>query len=689
MPKFFGNKVGVFKHELIGEGLFPSYDALQKKLKRDEVIEWGIKSLSRGGNGRKLVVDYDTLPKNYQELILDPRKPKHPLVPYYSIDKEIRNFYHDYTYPDGSHLLPKTLEQLIVDASVLKALVNLENARRTMRQNLGHSLKDLYKSLFEDAQSFNEYLKKTKQPQHKLNTTYRHFRNQLFCFKQDGPFSIIKDPFGKNKMNAKKRTEKVEQLLRNLFAGRTHKPTPTKVASEYQAFLAGYIDVINKATGEVYNPKEFSPISNGTITAFLSKWESKIGTDAKRSGDRQQLINENIPYHSFEMPEMAGSMVSIDDRQPPFHYNANRDRMWWYIGFDLASKAIVAWAYGKSKKELILNFYKNMVANHFKWDLQMPAEVECESSLNSSFTDTFLEDGAMFEYVTMYRNMARSKRVERFFEELRYSEDFEKGRIGWLARPNARKESNQEGPKLEKRADGSDPNIIPYDTLVKQCFQDIITWNNMPVNKDSDVSRFDYYLQNQNPDLVATNYKSFIKDLGSYRESSCKKGIVKLNRQEWLLGEDGKIFTGEKLITQLKKVERKDIKIYFLDDGQGTIIKAFAYDVKTDRYLCELIQKPTYQKSKKEKTPEDAEKALLMAKYTNTVAIYQKNNKNTIEAVEIIKNKPITVSNSFSIDGFDVEETVNDTPLPSASVPETVEDYEDYDFDNYNPANDL
>lgn len=664
MPILLGNKVAVNLNDLVCPGLFPSYEALKKKLQRDRSIEWGMRRISYGGHCRELLVDYDTLPKRYQCKITDPRKAEHPLEHYYTTDKKAVTYYNDYQYPDGSYLLPETIDELIINASVLKAVIQLEQARINERITKGGSTRGVTSTLYTDVHKFNAILLKKHNYQHTLNGTLRGFKSQLNGFKSDTYYGIIKDPEGKSKRNAKKRDERIETLLRNLLAGREHKPTPTEVAVEYEAFLAGYLDIINKETGELYNPKEYKKIGNRTITAFLSTWDSKIGTDAKRVGsNRQPLVSKYIPSHSFQMPAMSGSMISIDDRQPPFHYNKNRDRMWWYIGIDLASEAIVAWAYGKSKKELIKNFYRNMVANHNQWHMELPAEIECESSLNSSFTDTFLQDGAMFEHVTMFANMARSKRIERFFKDLRYSPDFEKNRTGWLARPHAKNEANQEGP--------GGITVIPYDVLVKQCFQDIINWNNMP-KKGTNMSRFDYYLKNQNPDLVKTNYKSFIQHLGTSRSSSCKAGIVQLDRKDWLLGDKNKIFTGEKLINLLKQVEQKTIQIYFLDDNKGKIIKAFVYDKHDGRYICEILQKPKYQKSKKEKTKADTDAATLMSAYTNTVAVYQRTQKNTIEAVEVINNRPKTVSNSFSIDGFDLE-----TEMIPVALPELPKDIDD------------
>lgn len=220
----------------------------------------------------------------------------------------------------------------------------------------------------------------------------------------------------------------MDRLLIDLFGGRDFKPSPTEVANEYEAFLAGYIDVINQKTGEIYDPKDYKEISNRTITTFLNKWEVKIGTHAKRSGNRQQLMQNFIPYESMERPTLAGSIISIDDRQPPFEY--------------------------------------------------------------------------------------------------------------------------------------------------------------------------------------------------------------------------------EKLINLLKQVEGKTIDIYWLDDENGSVYKAMIFDRKEGRYIGEVLPKPISARSFKEETEEQRNNRVLMAKYRNTVTSYMQIQKNAIEPLKVIDNRPITVSSTFSIPGI-------------------------------------
>ncbi|MGE5942760.1 MAG: hypothetical protein ACM31G_00330 [Flavobacteriales bacterium] len=677
MPHFLGDKLVVTKDELVPH-LFPTYDALKVKLWRDEKKQgYGMKRAMYGGNCRKLLIEFDSLPKRIQERINDPRKPNHVLESFYKVDAAAVRYYNDeFTYPDGAYLLPETIENLIINASVLTAIVKLEEARTNERILKGGSTRGIAETLYKDAQSFNAILLAKYDCQHTLNNNFISFKRQLKAFKEDSYYAIIKDPEGKGRMNALKRDDKTNKLLNDLFAGRDHKPNPTEVADQYQAFLAGYIDVINNNTGEIYEPKDFKNIHPRTITAYLSTWESKIGTYSKRSGDRQKLMQDFVPYESMEKPLFAGSILSIDDRQPPFFYDKST-RMWWYLAIDVGSECITAWAYGKTKKELIDNFYKQLVINYHKWGICLPYEVECESSLNSSFKNTFLKNGAMFNKVNIHANSARSKRIERFFWNLRYG--MEKEQIGWVARPFARNEANQASSENEV--------IIPYQKLVEQCLGNIVTWNNMP-KKGTSISRFDFFMQNQHPELQPTNYKGFIQHLGNRTRTSCNAGIMNLQEKKWLLGDKGSIYSGDKLINLLKQVEGNDIQIFWMADNEGNVFKAMVYDVNDGRYICEALPMPKSSRAELEKEDHHDEARTILAKYRNTVTAYMQLQKNAIDKVTVIDNRPRTISNSFAIAGYKAFDINNvETSNSKVSPPPKFELDEIYDRYKFNPQN--
>ncbi|MDX1350240.1 MAG: hypothetical protein R3279_08335 [Putridiphycobacter sp.] len=675
MPKIYGHKVGVFKEELIPL-VAPSYDALQKKLKRYEDKQYGMKRLPNGygGNGRNLLVDYDTLEDHYKAVIPDPRESEHPLLPFFTEATSYANYFFDFIRPNSGQLKKKEAEKYILQANVLNALTHLEEARTIERLTKGGSLRktkkvpSLIESLHNDVITFNNYLLDNGYTEHKLPGNIRKFTVKFELFKSEGPYSLIRDPEGKTVKNAEKNNILTKGLLNSLFIDET-KPTATQVFVRYNAFLDGYIEVINKNTGEAYNPKEFKKLSASSVKKWLASYESKVGTHHIRKNDRQKNINNFIPHFSFEETKYAGSLLSVDDRQPPFYYNKNRDRVWFYNAIDVASGAYVATVYGKTKKGLILEFYRQIVRNYHQWGLNLPHGLEAESSLNSSFTSTFLKNGAMFGNVRIESNNARGKVIERYFRDMRYG--LEKEDLGWVARPFAKSEANSGDPTAPIQ-------VVEYDTIVQNSLQNMTKHNNMPHKRVADMSRWEYFLNNQHPDLLPTNYKLFLRDLGYHTESSVNKGIVRFRNREFILGSKNKIDTGDRLIALLKQIEGREIDIYWLDANDGSVLKALVTIKGDETFVCELIQKPKGSKSKLEETPETALAFRQFSAYVRTVTEFIKTQKRAIDPVAIIGEVPKTISDSFVMPGlkpridFDTENEAGEVITEEQTKPEEV-----------------
>lgn len=658
MPKYLGDILTVTEDELVPL-CYNTYGALAKALKRYEGKDYGIKRAMLGGNGRELLVVFDSLPKKYQQLIGDPRKADHILENYYKVDSETVDFYTTFQFEDGEYLSDDAQDKHITNAAMLKACIALETDRRTERLNKGSSMRNLTKSVFNDYISFRA-MKEEKNPETFKCTLPQHYNRWLpdaFKAFKKAPDSkaayrsIIKRY--KSNTNAQKvRKNKEGKLLNDLFATQEHKPYVSEIARQYEAFLNGYIDIVNQATGEFYNPKEYRAISERTIKNYLTKWENTIGTHSVRSGDRQVLTGNFRPHHSFERPHFAGSLYSIDDRQPPFKYETG-ERMWFYIGMDVASTALTAYVWGKSKKELIINFYRQVVRNYHEWGFCLPDSLEAEMSLNSSFINTFLRDGYMFQNVRIEANNARGKAIEREFGNLRYGQ--EKELEGWIPRPHARNEANQSKPGPEI--------LIPYNELVLQSIGQLEEWNNSPHPDHPTVTRYEYFRDNQHPDLTPTNYRAFLRDLGYKTSTSVNVGIIRLQNREWLLGDNGKIATGENLISLMKKIEGYDIDVYWLDDNKGNVFVAHVYI--GDHYICEAIAKPKPNRAPIERTPEQNEAMSKMARYIKTIEVYQKTRKNDMEAVEVIKIKPRTLNDAFVTPQFRPQLEKEKAPSPA------------------------
>jgi hypothetical protein len=651
---------------------FDTLNQIQCEVKRYLNKDYGIKKLQSGGRGRQMLIAYDSLPVEIKTALGDPRAAAHLMENFYSTSKDAVAYYtNEYYQTTGLALKMELQEEYIVNASVLIAAKSLMQARKALWQSMNRrSMKGLLQSVLLDVLEFNKTLKIKYDVQHTLPSSLKRFKELYRNFaKEDGTFNysalVSKRVGNKNSLKVK---DNLLSLLNDLFATIGHKPTRTEVARNYEAFLAGYIEVIDSTTGELYNPKEFRTLSYGTITNYLAQWKQGIAAHHMRSGNRQTYMGQYKPAHKLEKTIYASSLISIDDRQPPFYYD-KQNRMWFYMGIDLASEAWICWVWGESKEALILNFYRQLVRNYHEWGLNMPLGLECESSLNSSYRNTILREGVLFDDVRIEANNARGKRIERYFGSLRYGN--EKQRNGWVGRPHARNEANQIGP-LGKQ-------IIPQAEIVEGCLKDIQDWNNTPHSSNSEISRFEYFLQNQNPNTHATNYTALLPHLGYSTTTSCSDaGIVRLQNNTFLLAEGGTIATGDTLIKLMERVAGKTIQVYWLDDNDGNVFVAHAYI--NNYMMCELIAQPTYSRAKAELTPQGIKAREVMSSYVSTIEAYRKAAVANITPLIITPtgNGP-ALKDTFKIRGLEnyTPSQVEAQPLPQYDDTDT-----DAEFDN-------
>ncbi len=625
MPSAWNNHLVVTKDELI-PAYFNNWNTLKSVITRTEKEDYGIKKLRIGGNGREVLIDFDTLPKDIQRSIGDPRKLNHVMEQFYATNPDAVRFYQNFTFEDNTSLSMEHQERYITNASVMSAAVKLKNARESERKSKGGSMCGIMKTICEDVASFNQILKTKHKVEHSIPPGEKQFKKLFKSFQGSDRYKAIISNKHKTQ-NARKVFEHTIELLNNLFAENISKPTATEVFKKYSHFIKGEFEVINQKTGEQYKPTDFEALCDRTVTTYLKNWENKIGTYAKRSGDRQKYMQLFKPAFSLEAPKFSGSMISIDDRQPPFK-DLNGDRPWFYNGIDLASEVFTCSVFGKTKEGIIDDFYRQLVRNYHEWNLPIPAELEAEMSLNSKFLKTFLVEGAMFQYVKIEANNARGKRIEAYYRPLRY--ELEKKREGWLARPFALSESNQAGPEKVPQ--------LPYEQIIEGCIDDINTWNNSPHSKNPKMSRWDYFLANQCPDVLPTNYRPIIRHLGYKTKTSVNVGIVKLNNGQCLLAQNGSIALGERLISLMTQVEGKEIDVYWLDDNYANILQAHAYI--GNQFICELMPQPKPQRAKIEQTANDIQMATLMNSYVATIESFGRNGMRALEPMLVIDNRP-------------------------------------------------
>jgi len=633
MPIEWNNKVAVKKQELIPT-FFSDTNHLSVTLVRFKDKPYGIKKLQSGGNGRELLIDFDSLSLEIRQALGDPRKVTCWMDKFFSMDDEATAFYTAWRFEGGNGLGDEHVHEYTVNASTLRAAKLLRQARERERLTKGGSLRGVPTSIWQDAMSFKRVQKMKYGFEHSLPANERRFLEALRKFDEHGFVSLISKKH--NNKNAVKVTADVVELLNNMFAGRMIKPSSKEVFREYTRFLVGEIEVISDETGEVICPDAYPELSDTTVMAYLQRWENRIGTHAKRSGDKANYENNYKIRHRFKNAEMSGSILSVDDRNPPFILPDGK-RVWFYIGVDLASEAWTTFVHGRTKEGIILDFYQNLVRDYASYGVGLPMELECESSLNAGLKDSILRDEVLFKKVRIERNNVTGKKIEQYFRQIRYG--LEKKIEGWQPRPFAKLEANQ--IMNEK------PTLKQYGTIVKDVVDAMKEWNSQPHPVYTNKTRWEVFIGNQNPKIKPIDWNMVLPAVGHETKTSCKVGFVNLNGLEWCLGDAGKLATGDKLIQIMKNVEGKKLVVKWLDDSEGKVIKAFAYI--NDRYVCELIEVPKYQKALYERNDEDFAKQSLFSAYSNTVYGFGKEQKNKIERVTIIERKPEPVYDEVEV----------------------------------------
>jgi hypothetical protein len=641
MPHEWNNTWVVTVEELVPRW-FNCIKTLQSNITRYKGKPYGIKKVQSGGMGRPMLIAFDSLSTEIQNGIGDPRNIGHLLEMFYRIDSDAVTFFTTHKVDNIVTLELKYQNEYITNASVLKACVALKAARVNERRTKNGSLKGVMSTICADVISFNKVLLAKHNVKHTLPHSEKRFKETFKAFLNDGGEAFNYKSLISAKIrnvNAQKVTDHLMAVLNQMFAMQTAKPTRTQIGRQYDAFMAGYVELINEDTGEIYDPKDFKPLSESTVFNYLSKWEERIGTYTLRSGDRQKLFSQFKPYHSLDKPTYAGSLISIDDRQPPFQY-ATGLRPWFYNAIDLASEAFTCWVYGKSKEGIITDFYRQLVRNYTEWGFNLPAELEAEMSLNASFIKTFLRPGAMFQHVRIEANNARGKRIEAYYRQLRYA--VEKDRTGWLARPFSKSEANQAG--------NAPVPLVPYKDIIDGCLRDIEDWNNSPHSVHTNKTRWQVFKEMQNPDLKPTNWKAILPYLGYTTTTSCNKGIIHLENREFLLGDDGEVYTGDRLISLMKIVEGREFDIFWLDNNNGGVLKAVI--MLDDTVICEAVPKPTYNRARIERTPTDEAARNVMSAYENTLTAYQRRKAASIDNIVVIDNTVKTLNRDFVIPGI-------------------------------------
>jgi hypothetical protein len=183
MPfKYSNNIVAVEIDELTPR--FWNQKTLYNTILKYKEKPFGIKRIEGAFKNGKQLIDFDTLDTKHQEALGDPRKVDNPLENFFEFDADAVHYYSRFKRA-GNRLEPEEQERYIVNASVMKAVIKLEQARTQERIKLKGSLRGITATLVKDVENFNNTLKVKHEVTHNLPASEKQFKKVLNAWRKN------------------------------------------------------------------------------------------------------------------------------------------------------------------------------------------------------------------------------------------------------------------------------------------------------------------------------------------------------------------------------------------------------------------------------------------------------------------------------------------------------------------------
>ena len=576
------------------------------------------------GLGHYALIEIATMPQRFQDKIKEKYGDMKDDIlrdwfgSHFRIDSKAREFYTRFRFDNGSALPPEHINEYTVNASAIKAVVDVMADTVIMRK----AMKGKPVIWNELAGAINYYREEFG---HTLPLSVNRFKRKVNEFKAQGYESLISRKF--RNQNRRKVTYDIESLICGLAAQAEH-PYDTVVAEMYNQFVTGELEVYDPTTGEVFDPEEFKDkagnpvvLSKSTIAGYLKQPRTRTLL-AQVHQDQWSFNNSHRPYHLRNNPEFAFSKISADDRDLPRKMHDGNAVHAYYVG-DVASGAIVGYAYSRKKdKDLYIDCMRNMFQTIDRNGWYMPAQIEVEHHLVNQFTDGLMRPGVVFPLIRWCNpGNSREKRQEHMNRSKKYG--VEKRHQQNIGRWYAKLEANR--TKVKKVYDENNNTYkeptFSYDQLVADDIAMINEYNSqMHPNqkKYPGMTRWDVLCRCQNPDLKPWDKAVLYRFIGEHTETSIKQNAyltVQYNQYR---------LSSPEIISRLEPRNYK-VDAYWLADADGNIDEIYIYQ---NGRLIDTCQKVTrYNEATAEQTDADREAYTEQAKYVAQFDAMVKKNK--------------------------------------------------------------
>ena len=592
-----------------------------------------IERVRRACKGTPALIAFHSLPLEYREKLIeqnggDPeRTVKHQaFCDEIEMDMDAVAFYSNYK-PAGEEIKKDRQRQYVNEASILNAIA------KRLKLHLKKQSSGAKSSIF--WQNACKVLPGIKGVwPHKLPTTEKNLKRKFEKYQEDGYRSLVNGNYGNQ--NTRIVNEHLEELLKCIYT-QSWNPNYVEVHRDYMAFVSGVKLLVSEETGEVYNPKDYEPISVSSVRTYMRKWSNSVGTQKKRSNSRIGYNAKHRSYANLKV-DYAGALLSMDDRDMPFKLKGTTKRVVGYFTADACSTAIIGWAFARPKMReddpngkglnLIFDCFRNTFEQLEYYGVNMPAEVEVENHLMSNLKETTLKEGNLFPFVRFAAaENPQEKSIEGFFRILRYK--YERKIKGFRARPHARSEFNQSRPNEEHIE-------YSFEQICEMAIEHILEYNNdlhPNQKKFPGKSRIEVFLEYQHPKLQPINWRDVARWIGFSVKTSVNRGEVRANNQKFLL-------PSPELMD--KTGMGSECTAYWFKHQAGEENTIYLY--RKDEFICEMTTKPTFHKARIEQDERDFEAMARMQSFTNKIDSHAKKVAKKLEKVTFINAQRVKES---------------------------------------------
>lgn len=304
-----------------------------------------------GGNGRKVFVEYETMPDQYKKAVVEYYgNPyfyivKQPILKSLELDITAQEFYQNYILPNGSKLPSSNfslegkpqinyVERYTEAASWLNMLIRLTNDKQTLKKELNITIGKFWEASID--------LMKSKKVN--LPYSYKRLKGKIKAYGNKDYASLIETHKFGNDYSKKIVGEVAEALLKELLTLR-NKHADTTIAQEYNkwALSQGLETVTPEAVGY-----------------WRKKWKNELILERKGIGKTYNKLSKQARRKRPSAPLL---LVNSDDNVLDLYFKTSNND-WYrpvvYVVIDAYNDYILGYAIGDTvTKELIKEAYRN------------------------------------------------------------------------------------------------------------------------------------------------------------------------------------------------------------------------------------------------------------------------------------------------------------------------------------------